>query len=116
MGQPARSGSTRVRWTGRTSSRAAVSAWDCGHHIVPVADRPGGQPTTDWASAQPPHASVGYSLGGPPPLSCPYTVGRRWALATVLWWTGPAAKLGGDGQAGPVHHKTVASAHRRPTV
>src|SRR5665647_3926462 len=95
MGQPARSGSTRVRWTGRTSSRAAVSAWDCGHHIVPVADRPGGQPTTDWASAQPPHASVGYSLGGPPPLSCPYTVGRPMGARNGFVVDRPGREAGG---------------------
>jgi hypothetical protein len=42
----------------------------------PVAELPR-EVSDGWASAQPPHASVGYSLGGPPPFSCPYTVGRQ---------------------------------------
>ena len=59
-----------VRWTSRTGSRAAV---DCSGLRFTLAVRAGAPEGGQWnrlASAQPPHTSVGYSLGGPPPFLC----------------------------------------------
>jgi len=77
-----------VRWTGRTSSRAAVPASVLPPVFGPVADCQLKAVGDGWASAQQPHTSLGCSLDQPPPsmwMHLQRYVGR-WALATGHSW------------------------------